>query len=172
VHPGRQCHADYTDGSRNELLALHSLPMSELSELPEETRIEAVRALARASRAMERSSGELSMAHYRILSAVAAGEERASRVARRLALGRPTVSAAVEVLAQRGLLERHSVTEDGRASALWLTPEGVRVLAAVEAAMLERLERFAVATKTPAEIFTALQVLGCGIDAVLGGARS
>src|SRR5579875_3572176 len=59
---------------------------------------EAVRALARASSVLERSSSELNLAHYRVLSAIASGQERASHVAARLALGRPAVSAAVESL--------------------------------------------------------------------------
>ena len=37
--------------------------------------------LARASRILERATGELSLAHYRVLAAVASGEERASRLA-------------------------------------------------------------------------------------------
>jgi DNA-binding MarR family transcriptional regulator len=61
--------------------------------------IEAVRALARATRVLERASGELSLAHYRVLAAIASGDERASRVANRLAIGKPTVSVAVEALA-------------------------------------------------------------------------
>src|ERR1700728_2063445 len=76
------------------------------------TAAEAVRALARATRILERGSGELSLAHYRVLSAIASGDERASRVAKRLAIGKPTVSAAVEALAQRGLLVRSAVDGD------------------------------------------------------------
>jgi DNA-binding MarR family transcriptional regulator len=83
--------------------------------------IEAVRALARASRFLERSSDELSLAHYRVLAAVASGDERASRVAQRLAIGRPTISAAVDALGQRGLLSRGTVEGDQRATALHLT---------------------------------------------------
>ncbi len=73
--------------------------------------VDAVRALARATRVLERASGELSLAHYRVLSAIASGEKRASRVAERLAIGKPTVSAAVEALAQRGLLLRSAVDD-------------------------------------------------------------
>lgn len=51
--------------------------------------IEAARALARASSVLERASSELSLGHYRVLSAVASGHERASQVAAKLALGLP-----------------------------------------------------------------------------------
>ena len=80
-----------------------------------------MRGLARAARILERVSGELSLAHYRVLSAIAGGDERASRVAERLALGKPAVSAAVESLSQRGLIARSEVAGDQRAAALRLT---------------------------------------------------
>ncbi len=72
------------------------------SDVPADRARDAVRALARASRVLERASSELSLAHYRVLSAIASGDERGSRIAARLALGKPTVSAAVESLCQRG----------------------------------------------------------------------
>src|SRR6185437_6904370 len=104
-----------------------------------ETEIQAIRALARMARLLERSSGDLNLAHYRVLSAVAGGDERASRVAIRLALGKPTVSAAVESLCKRGLLSRADAAEDRRAATLSLTPAGEAALAAVEAEMLDHL---------------------------------
>ena len=96
--------------------------------------IEAARALARASSVLERSSNELSLGHYRVLSAVASGHERASQVAAKLALGRPAVSAAVESLCERGLLTRSEVDEDHRAITLRLTSEGTELLGRVEGA--------------------------------------
>ncbi len=105
--------------------------------------IEAVRAIVRASRMLERASGELSLAHYRVLAAISVGEERASRVAERLAVGKPTVSAAVDVLVQRGLVARHIEVADNRVTVLRVTSEGWDVLARVEAGMVERLTRLA-----------------------------
>src|ERR1700753_1126039 len=96
-------------------------------------RVQAVRALARMARVLERSTGALTLAHYRVLSAVADGDERASLVAARLALGKPTVSAAVESLTKRGLLAREDAAEDRRAATLTLTPAGEAALAEVEA---------------------------------------
>jgi len=71
-----------------------------------------------------------------VLSAIAEGSERASRVADRLTLGRPTVSAAVESLTKRGLLLREDAAEDRRATTLTLTPAGEEALAAVDREML------------------------------------
>ena len=80
------------------------------------TDVAAVRAVARLARVLERASGDLSMAHYRVLAAVADGDERASRVAARLALGKPTISASVDALCRRGLLTREDVVHDQRAT--------------------------------------------------------
>src|SRR6201986_4713191 len=105
-----------------------------------ENKVQAVRALARLARALERSSGDLNLAHYRVLAAIADGDERASRVADRLALGKPTVSAAVESLTKRGLLSRVGAAADRRAATLTLTAAGEAALAEVERGMLARLD--------------------------------
>jgi DNA-binding MarR family transcriptional regulator len=126
--------------------------------------IDAVRALARATRVLERASGELSLAHYRVLSAIAAGDERASRVANRLAIGKPPVSAAVEALAGRGLLVRSTVDGDQRVAMLHLTPEGVALLARVEAEMISRIDDLSGRTPDPDRLMQSLVWLGAAID--------
>jgi DNA-binding MarR family transcriptional regulator len=127
--------------------------------------VEAVRALARVSRVLERASDELSLAHYRVLAAVASGEERASRVAARLALGRPTVSAAVESLCERGLLRRTSVVGDQRAAALLLTADGEALLARVEGEMVRRIDDLCGHAPDPARMLESLVALGAALDA-------
>jgi DNA-binding MarR family transcriptional regulator len=126
--------------------------------------VDAVRALARASRVLERASGELSLAHYRVLSAVASGDERASRVANRLALGKPTVSAAVDTLCQRGLLLRESVEGDQRAVSLRLTAAGTALLSRVEAEMIGRIEDLCARTPDGHQLMESLVWLGAAID--------
>jgi DNA-binding MarR family transcriptional regulator len=126
--------------------------------------VEAVRALARATRVLERASGELSLAHYRVLSAVASGDERASRVARRLAVGKPTVSAAVEALAQRGLLVRTGVDGDHRVAALHLSREGVALLSRVETEMIRRIEDLSERTPDGNQLMESLVWLGAAMD--------
>lgn len=125
---------------------------------------QAVRALARASRVLERASGELSLAHYRVLSAVAAGDERASRVAARLALGRPTISAAVDALGQRGLLIRVGAPADGRAATLKLTADGRRILARVEGEMVARLDDLCARTPDRERVLESLTWLASAMD--------
>ncbi|HTU30614.1 MAG TPA: MarR family winged helix-turn-helix transcriptional regulator [Solirubrobacteraceae bacterium] len=126
--------------------------------------IEAVRALARASSVLERSSTELNLAHYRVLSAVASGEGRASHVAAKLALGRPAISAAVESLTQRGLLTRYEVDGDQRVAGLRLTREGERLLAEVETEMRERLRDLCRRTPDGDGLLEALVWLGRALD--------
>jgi DNA-binding MarR family transcriptional regulator len=135
-------------------------------ESTEEVRqqIEAVRALARATKVLERASGELSLAHYRVLSAIASGDERASRVANRLAIGKPTVSAAVEALVQRGLLLRSAVDGDQRVAVLHLTAEGQALLVRVETAMIRRIDDLCERTPDPARLKESLVWLGAAID--------
>lgn len=98
-----------------------------------------VLAVARLARFLERACTDLTLAQYRVLALVADGERHASRVANALALGKPTVSASVETLAERGLLTRAPAGDDRRATELTVTPAGRRVLHATEAAMRARL---------------------------------
>jgi DNA-binding MarR family transcriptional regulator len=126
--------------------------------------VEAVRALARASRLLERASGDLSLPHYRVLAAVADGDERASRVATRLALGKPTISASVDALCRRGLLTREDTANDQRASTLRLTAAGRSVLTDTETAMTARLDAVLAHTAQPAHVTVALEQLGVGLD--------
>ncbi|MFI5614804.1 MarR family winged helix-turn-helix transcriptional regulator [Amycolatopsis sp. NPDC051903] len=136
-------------------------------ESREQSALGAVRALARASRLLERSSGELNLAHYRVLSAIASGDERASRVARRLALGRPAISAAVDALTKRGLVVRGGVDADHRATALSLAPEGERLLAATEAEMIARITALVARTPDAERVLEALGWLDTAIDEVM-----
>ena len=135
------------------------------------TDVDAVRSLARLSRLIERSCPDLSLAHYRVLAAVADGDERASRVAQRLALGKPTVSANVDALCRRGLLLRGDVADDQRAVALRLTPDGERVLAGAEAAMAARLADVLGYTADADGTRAALVGLGAGLDGWLAEHR-
>lgn len=132
--------------------------------VPGDRTVKAVEALTRASTIMERAAGDLSLSHYRVLSAVSAGEERASRVAARLALGKPTVSASVEALCSRGLLSRASVAGDHRAIQLSLTEAGAELLESAGMAMAAELEVLAARTGRRVELIDALVSLGATID--------
>ena len=128
--------------------------------------VEAVRAIARAARLLERASDEVSLPHYRVLSAIASGDERASRIAERLALGKPTVSTAVDALCHRGLLVRAGQEGDQRVVTLRLTPEGRAVLERVETNMIGQMDELLARTPDGPRMMEALVWLGAAIEEV------
>jgi DNA-binding MarR family transcriptional regulator len=133
-------------------------------ELLRDDLVDAVRALSRLSRIVERASDELSSADYRVLSAISCGEARASRLASRLLLGKPTISSTVESLSNRGLLVKSTVDGDNRAVELSLSDEGAEVFARMESRMVRQLELLALRTEHPAQVIAALDGLGVVIE--------
>jgi len=101
----------------------------------------AVRGLAFAGRSLERAAGGLTLAQYRVLAFVAACHERSSIVAEGLALAKPTVTATVDWLVERGMVTREAVAGDRRSVRLAVTRRGAAALRAAEKSMGERLEQ-------------------------------
>ncbi|MCL2515139.1 MAG: MarR family winged helix-turn-helix transcriptional regulator [Microbacteriaceae bacterium] len=120
--------------------------------------------VARLARILERAAAPLSLADFRVLSAVEQGEDRASRLAQRLAVGKPAISATVESLAKRGLIERAKVAGDQRAMALALTPQGAVEFAQAKRRLTERVSEVADATADPAATIGALAQLGPAVE--------
>jgi DNA-binding MarR family transcriptional regulator len=126
--------------------------------------IDAVRALSRLSRIVERASDELSPADYRVMSAISGGEARASRLAHRLLLGKPTISSTVDSLSKRGLILKSSVQGDNRAVELALSKEGADLFDRMESRMTRQLELLAERTPGPDEVLRSLTALGVVIE--------
>jgi DNA-binding MarR family transcriptional regulator len=124
----------------------------------------AVQAITRASRILERASTELSLTDFRMLSAISDGEARATRLAARLAVGKPAVSAGVDSLERRGYITRSRVESDQRASALSLTEAGVEVHDRVEADMVMRLRALCARMDDGDELIGLLGRLGEAIE--------
>ncbi len=137
-----------------------------------EKALAAVRGFARAVRVLERASRELSMPHYRVLASVAAGEERASRVAERLELGRPAVSSAVDALSAQGFIERREVQGDQRAFDLRVTTAGAVVLERVEHEMTEALRALCARVEGSEELLSSLATLDVAVDAMYAAKRA
>lgn len=125
----------------------------------------AVRTLTRLARLLERGCDELSLAQYRVLAVVAAGDERASRLAERLAVAKPTVTAAVDGLVERGFLCRSAVPGDRRAARIAITAAGRRALASADAAMVGRLETVLARVPDRAGVLAALATLRAALEA-------
>ncbi len=82
---------------------------------------------------------ELSLPQYRILGMLDESSAVSSVLAERLAVRPPTVTAVVDGLVQRGLVERRTVEGDRRRVSHVLTGDGRRVLDEADASVNARL---------------------------------
>jgi DNA-binding MarR family transcriptional regulator len=128
----------------------------------------AVRTLARLARVLEHACQELSLPQYRLLAMVATGDERATQLAGRLTLSKPTVTAVVDGLVERGMLARSEVAGDRRAVRLTLTPAGRSALAGTEATMGEQLARLMARCDDPQLVMAGLAQLGQALERAFG----
>ena len=101
--------------------------------------VEAGRALATGARALERVLGDMTLAQFRVLSVVASSPERASRIAERADMSRPSLSGLLDGLASRGWVERRVVAGDRRGVRLEVTPNGHAALRRAQAAVSEAM---------------------------------
>jgi DNA-binding MarR family transcriptional regulator len=120
--------------------------------------------LARLARLLERACTELTLSQYRLLAMIADGAERASQIAGRLAVTKPTVSATIETLVERGLVSRAMADDDRRALRLQITAEGRAVLGAAERGMREQLDALLIHVDDPQAVRLALGRLGDALD--------
>src|SRR5437764_3992869 len=123
-----------------------------------------VRTIARLSRILERACADMSLPQYRLLAMVAEGDERATALAGRLALSKPTITAAVDGLVERGLVTREIVATDRRAVVIRITAAGKKALAAAERAMDERLRSVIDRCGDPAAVTHAIEQLRRALD--------
>jgi DNA-binding MarR family transcriptional regulator len=135
-----------------------------MTELDPRALTEAVLAVSRLSRIVERASDELSSADYRVMSAIEGGEARASRLASRLLLGKPTISSTVDSLSKRGLVVKSTVESDNRAIELSLSDEGAELFTRMEGRMVRQLELLAARTPNPEQVIESLGWLGAAIE--------
>jgi len=128
----------------------------------------AIRTVARLARVLERSGDELSLPQYRVLDMVARGDERASMLSARLALAKPTITAVVDGLVERGWLVRSEVAGDRRAIRLSITPAGKKALRAAEVVMADRLRPILERAADPEHALAVLSALEDALDQAAG----
>lgn len=116
------------------------------------------RAAARLARQIEVAliDVELSLAQYRLLLFLDGGSARASALADHLAVSRPSVTAVVDGLVARGLVERRHEEADRRRVGHTITEDGLRVLRAADDAVASRLEEILSSASDPAVARSAL----------------
>lgn len=101
---------------------------------------------------------DLSLSQYRILAILAEGSAQSSALAERLAVRPPSVTAVIDGLASRGLVERTHREDDRRRVALELTTQGHELLVLADQAVNKRLEQIAgsLGTKAGARALASL----------------
>jgi DNA-binding MarR family transcriptional regulator len=126
--------------------------------------------MARLSRLLERACGEsghppLTLAQYRLMAMIGGGTSQASHLAGRLALAKPTVSATLDTLVERGLVDRTTAPDDRRVTSLSLTDAGRAAVGDAEMAMRARLDDVLARVEEPETVREALAALGHALDA-------
>jgi DNA-binding MarR family transcriptional regulator len=129
--------------------------------------IDATRAVVRVARMLEHAATELTLPQYRLLVMVSCGDQRASRLAGHLALSKPTVTAVVDGLVERGFLTRSEVVGDRRAVDLSLTETGRAALAATDGAMARRLSEVLMRCDDPVLTEAGLLQLAGAVERVV-----
>lgn len=124
-----------------------------------------VRTLARLARLLDRACDDPTLPQYRLLAMIDAGGARASLLAERLAVSKPSISSMVDALADRGLVDRREVRDDRRAVHLGLTPAGRRALRQAERRMEARLDEVLAHCVDRPAVERALSLLGDALDA-------
>jgi len=123
----------------------------------------AVLAIMRLSRALECAETGLTPPQYRILKLAGAAGERSTRLAERLAVAKPTLTAIADGLVAAGYVIREAEPGDRRVVRLSLTPAGRAALERADAAYAAWLGPLLAHTGDPATVLRALDL----IDAAL-----
>jgi long-chain acyl-CoA synthetase len=105
------------------------------------------------------ASVDLSLPQYRILGLLDESSAFSSALAERLAVRPPSITAIIDGLVARGLVERHPVESDRRRVDHSLTDTGLTVLTAADAAVAARLCDIAGCLDDPAEAKRAFEGL-------------
>jgi long-chain acyl-CoA synthetase len=105
------------------------------------------------------ASVDLSVSQYRVLGLLDESPSFSSAMAERLAVRPPSITAIIDGLVARGLVERRAVESDRRRVDHSLTESGLAALTSADAAVAERLADIAGCLDEPADTQRALDSL-------------
>jgi DNA-binding MarR family transcriptional regulator len=126
----------------------------------------AVMILLRLFRSLERVDADLTPQQYRILKLAGAGGERSAKLAERLAVAKPTLTATADGLVAAGYARRDAEPGDRRVVRLCLTAAGHEAVDRADAAYTRWLDGLLAHTAEPDEVLHALDVLSQAMDEV------
>jgi long-chain acyl-CoA synthetase len=110
---------------------------------------------------------DLSLSQYRILGLLTEGSAMSSSLAERLAVRPPSVTAVIDGLVARGLVDRTHNENDRRRISLGITAEGQAVLESADRAVNGRLEQIAAGLPSARSSARALDNLALWHEALL-----
>ena len=120
--------------------------------------------LLRLFRALERVDTGLTPQQYRILKLAGAGGERSAKLAERLAVAKPTLTATADGLVAAGYARRDAEPGDRRVVRLCLTAAGRDAVDRADAAYARWLDQLLAATGQADQVLHALDVLNQAMD--------
>lgn len=129
------------------------------------------RTLIRGTRMLERVETGLSMPQYRLLSLLAAGDERSTALAQRLAVSKPAISNAVDTLTVAGRVRRLADPDDRRVIWLQITQSGADALAIADRHYADRLSGVLRRMDEPDAFLTAVAAFAEALDEDLSERR-
>jgi len=120
--------------------------------------------LLRLFRALERVDTDLTPQQYRILKLAGAGGERSAKLAERLAVAKPTLTATADGLVAAGYARRDPEPGDRRVVRLCLTAAGREAVDRADAAYTGWLDQLLAETGEPDRVLHALDALDQAMD--------
>jgi long-chain acyl-CoA synthetase len=121
--------------------------------------------IARLGRLLEvNSPADLTLPQYRVLGVLSSGEERASQLASRLGVAKPTLTALVDSLVERGYVAREAADGDRRAVRLSITGAGRAALRAAGGQLRALLDEVLERCADPGAVLAALDDVRLALD--------
>jgi DNA-binding MarR family transcriptional regulator len=122
--------------------------------------------IARLNRVLENhAASELTMPQYRVLGLLSSGHERATELASKLAVTKPTLTSLIDGLVDRGYVAREGADGDRRAVRLVITPAGLTAVDEAGIALRVVLDDVLERCADPHGVLLALDDLRLALDA-------